>query len=393
MKKILLVDDDALVLELYRKKLVQAGFEVQTAQDGLLAIKALSAAVPDLMVLDLMMPRLSGEDVLRFLNSNPALAALPVVLLTNLFMSEQARAAPFKISRAITKGDSTPAKLLEIVSQLLGVDAAAPPPAAAPVVPAAAPAAATDTWLITDEAREHFFKVAPTRFLDLHTVAQQFAMDPAAASQSGNLAEFYRQTHRLAGTASLGRCHNVALMGGALEALLFELAEKPQFINPSSTRTVTASVDFLGVLIQDARNARRPEVLTREVLVVDDDPLANRIALSALTRANLSGQATENPLAALDLLAQKRFDLLLLDVEMPKMSGFELCRRLRLLPGYEKTPVIYVTAHSDFESRSRSILSGGNDLIAKPIFPIELAVKAVTHLIRSRQPAPAGKVA
>jgi CheY-like chemotaxis protein len=346
------------------------------------------------MVLDLMMPRLSGEDVLRFLNSNPALAALPVVLLTNLFMSEQARAAaPFKISRAITKGESTPAKLLEIVSQILGVDAAATPPSAAPVAPAAAPATTMDTSLVTDEAREHFFKVAPTRFSDLRDVAKEFAADPAAASQSGNLAEFYRQTHRLAGAASLARCHNVALMGGALEALLFELAEKPQFITPSSTRTVTASVDFLGVLIQDARNARRPEALTREVLVVDDDPLANRIALSALTRANLSGQAVENPLAALDLLAQKRFDLLLLDVEMPKMSGFELCRRLRLLPGYEKTPVIYVTAHSDFESRSRSILSGGNDLIAKPILPIELAVKAVTHLIRSRQPVPPMKLA
>jgi len=146
-------------------------------------------------------------------------------------------------------------------------------------------------------------------------------------------------------------------------------------------------------LIEDARSARRPEALTREVLVVDDDPLANRIALSALSRANLNGRATENPLTALELLAQKHFDLILLDVEMPVLSGFEVCRKLRLLTGYEKTPVIYVTAHSDFESRSRSIISGGNDLIAKPIFPIELAVKAVTHLIRSRQPAPAVKVA
>jgi CheY-like chemotaxis protein len=82
-------------------------------------------------------------------------------------------------------------------------------------------------------------------------------------------------------------------------------------------------------------------------------------------------------------LARKHFDLVLLDIEMPQMTGFEVCRKLRMLPGYEKTPVIYVTAHSDFESRSRSIISGGNDLIAKPIFPIELAVKAVAHLIGS----------
>lgn len=391
MKKILLVDDDTLVLELYRKKLAQAGFEVETAPDGLLAIKSLTVAPPHLVVLDLMMPRLSGEDVLKFMASKPALAAVPVVVLTNSFISEQARAAaPFKVSRAVTKGESTPAKMVEIASQLLGVTVAAPAPVA---TPPAAPSSVPDTSLVNDEARENFLQTAAGSFTDLRNVSEEFAMDPAAASRSGNLTEFYRLAHHLAGAASLARCTNVALMGGALEALLHELGEKPQFINPSTARTVAASVDFLGVLIEDARNARRPEALSREVLVVDDDPLANRIALSALSRASLNGQAVESPVAALELLTQKKFDLVLLDVEMPTMSGFDLCRKLRLLPGYEKTPVIYVTAHSDFDSRSRSIISGGNDLIAKPIFPIELAVKAVTHLIRSRQPAPAAKPA
>jgi CheY-like chemotaxis protein len=86
----------------------------------------------------------------------------------------------------------------------------------------------------------------------------------------------------------------------------------------------------------------------------------------------------------LELLAQHPFDLVLLDVEMPQMTGFEVCRNLRQLPGYETTPVIYVTSHGDFESRAKSILVGANDLIAKPIFPVELAVKAVGHLIRSK---------
>jgi len=69
---------------------------------------------------------------------------------------------------------------------------------------------------------------------------------------------------------------------------------------------------------------------------------------------------------------------------MPGMDGFELCKRLRLLPGYAQTPVIYVTSHSDFENRTKSVLTGGNDLISKPVFPIELAVKAVTHLLKIR---------
>jgi len=68
------------------------------------------------------------------------------------------------------------------------------------------------------------------------------------------------------------------------------------------------------------------------------------------------------------------------------MDGIELCKRLRALPGYEKIPVIYVTLHSDFETRARTVLSGGNDLIAKPILPAELAVKVVMHLLKKHHP-------
>lgn len=388
MKRILLVDDDTLVLELYRRHLVAAGLQVETATDGLLAVKSLTAAPPDLVVLDLMMPRFSGEDVLKFMASKPALIGIPVVVLTNSFMSEHARlAAPLKAGRTVTKSESTPAKMLEIISQLLEVTLTRPEATAVPGVSVPASTAA-DTSFDNNEAREHFLKMAPECFTDLRTVSGEFAADPAAANRSGNLAAFYKQAHHLAGAAGVARLGHIALMGGALEALLFELGDKPQFINPSTARTVTSSVEFLGALIEDFQSHRRSEPLSREVLAVDDDPLANRIALSALGRANLNAQAVENPMVALELMAQKQFDLILLDVEMPELSGFELCRRIRLLPGYEKTPVIFVTAHSDFESRSRSILSGGNDLIAKPIFPIELAVKAVTHLIRSRRPAP-----
>jgi CheY-like chemotaxis protein len=87
---------------------------------------------------------------------------------------------------------------------------------------------------------------------------------------------------------------------------------------------------------------------------------------------------------ALKWLTETRFDLVLLDIELPGMDGFELCWRLRLLPGYEKTPVIYVTSHNDFENRAPRVLGSGNDLIAKPVFPLELAVKAVALILRGQ---------
>ena len=69
---------------------------------------------------------------------------------------------------------------------------------------------------------------------------------------------------------------------------------------------------------------------------------------------------------------------------MPGMDGIELCKRTRRLPGYENTPIIYVTLHSDFETRAKSALSGADDLIAKPILATELAAKAVMHLLKSQ---------
>lgn len=388
MKQILLVDDDPLVLKLYAKKLEPAGFAVRTASDGVLAVKALTESPPDLVILDVMMPRLSGEDVLKFMASKPALCKVAVVVLTNSFMADQARLlAPFRSSRTLTKGESTPARMLELVCQILDVTLLAPV-ATDDVAPVAPPAGGHDTAMVNREARELFFANATKDYAQLRSTCADFALDPVAAARTDVLADFYQQAHHLAGAAGLARLSNIALLGGALEALLFELAEKPQFLNPSTARTVTTTVDFLGEVIEDARAGRRPEVLSREVLVVDDDPLSNHIALAGLDRASLRGQTVESSVAALELLGQKQFDLVLLDIEMPRLSGFELCRKLRAIPGYELTPVIYVTAHSDFDSRSRGILAGGNDLIAKPIFPIELAVKAVTHLIRSRRPAP-----
>jgi DNA-binding response OmpR family regulator len=66
------------------------------------------------------------------------------------------------------------------------------------------------------------------------------------------------------------------------------------------------------------------------------------------------------------------------------MSGFELCAKLRQLPQHKKTPVIFVTSLSDFDSRTHSTMAGGNDFISKPFLFIELTVKALTYVMRRR---------
>ena len=173
-------------------------------------------------------------------------------------------------------------------------------------------------------------------------------------------------------------------MSSALEALLKELYEKPKNINASTLRTVAHTVDFVATLSQHPQGLTAASPSTPNILVVDDEVISRRAVVSALEKADLKCVSLADPQQALKTLEETSFDLIILDVEMPGMSGFDLCSKLRNLPKHVQTPVVFVTGLNDFESRARSTLSGGSDLIAKPFLLMELAVKALTLVMKGQ---------
>lgn len=82
MAHIILADDDELLCDLVRFKLVAAGHHVQIVTDGQKALEAISEAKPDLLILDSMMPVLSGPQLLARLKASPATSTIPVIMLT-----------------------------------------------------------------------------------------------------------------------------------------------------------------------------------------------------------------------------------------------------------------------------------------------------------------------
>jgi two-component system phosphate regulon response regulator PhoB len=80
--RILVVDDEPDLLELVRFNLSQAGFQVETATSGRAALDQLKTSLPDLLVLDLMLPDISGNDICRQVRNDPAMGELPIVMLT-----------------------------------------------------------------------------------------------------------------------------------------------------------------------------------------------------------------------------------------------------------------------------------------------------------------------
>jgi CheY-like chemotaxis protein len=230
-------------------------------------------------------------------------------------------------------------------------------------------------------ARAEFLASVPVTCQALGDLLKAF-LNATETQRSMRGRDLYRKVHFITAMAGLADCPAIGQMCSAFEALLFELMARPVLGTPSVIATVKTALDFLGELLQQAEELACRMPSREEVLVVDDDRLTNRLVVSALREAHLQASSTDQPATALQWAERRKFHLFLLDIEMPGMDGFELCKRLRAMPQYETTPVIYVTNHSDFESRSRSVLSGGNDLIAKPVLPMELAVKAVMHLLK-----------
>ncbi|MBU1074737.1 response regulator [Patescibacteria group bacterium] len=83
-KKIVLVEDDSFLAGMYVSKLNLEDFEVKLAENGEDGLKLATAEIPDLILLDILLPRMDGFEVLKKLKQNPSTADIPVILLTNL---------------------------------------------------------------------------------------------------------------------------------------------------------------------------------------------------------------------------------------------------------------------------------------------------------------------
>src|ERR1017187_6471826 len=115
-RTILFVEDDAVVLTTYRNLLQREGFRIETAQDGLEALKALSQTTPDLVVLDLMLPKFDGADVLKFIRADPRLKIVPIILFSNAQIADFAEDA---LTRQLRKTDCTPSILIQTIQEML----------------------------------------------------------------------------------------------------------------------------------------------------------------------------------------------------------------------------------------------------------------------------------
>jgi class 3 adenylate cyclase len=120
------------------------------------------------------------------------------------------------------------------------------------------------------------------------------------------------------------------------------------------------------------------------VLVVDDDPVTRLMLTGSLERNGHQVTTAEDGSQALELVRAGEFDVILLDVVMPHMNGYQVLEQLKADPDLRHTPVVMVTSVDDIESAVRCIELGADDYLSKPIDPVLLGARINAGLTKKR---------
>lgn len=115
--------------------------------------------------------------------------------------------------------------------------------------------------------------------------------------------------------------------------------------------------------------------MSARILVTDDNPLNVKLLSAKLAREYYTVITAENGVQALEKALTEKPDLILLDVMMPEMDGFEACRQIKANPATQGIPVVMVTALSDVQDRVRGLDAGADDFLTKPINDIALMAR------------------
>lgn len=382
-KTVMILDDDQYFIQIFRETFQGHGFKVESARNPDQVLERLRKDRVDVLFLDLCLPGINGVELLRNIRAEFDDQSLPIIAFSNIFLGSLARAASeIGATRCLTKTDSSSDQLLSVVRELLASGSKTIGETFAEERNAGGRIRVQAELEFQEELSSAFSIHGPETLLALRVSCQAFAGAKQEESRQAELAEMHRQCRSLSGSSGPLGFRKITQMAHALEALFIEARAKPEKITPSVTRTILQGIDTLASLFDQTRSPQAEGSAPPSILVVDDESISREAVCSALRKAHLDTISLDDSFAAESLLQKEQFDLVFLDVEMPGQNGLDLCANLRKMETNRATPVVFVTAHSDFASWAKTSLSGGNDFIAKPFLPVELVVKAFSWLAK-----------
>ncbi len=349
-RTIVVIDDDVEMLRVVEGLLRQAGHGVVTCDDPIDAAEVVARVQPDLILCDIVMPKCDGYEVLRALQSDPRTAALPVVFLTGRSeFTERVRAFRHGAVDYVAKPFTREVLVRRVEKLLEGLDKRAGA--------TAAQGAEATTALIGDLRREARSGVLTVREKD------------------GERRLVVRAGEFVEGAPS----------GGESSASGAEFRE----LDPTCEAIVSSEPAWLGGEAKDVPDFHSLPQALRSVLIVEDDAQLRDFLAKVLSQQGLEVLQAKDGEEALGLIFQERPWLIITDTVMPRLDGFELCRRVRAHSLVGRTPVVFLSGWDDYASRYRALELGADEYISKTSPLRELLMRL--HLILARYAALGGQ--
>lgn len=138
----------------------------------------------------------------------------------------------------------------------------------------------------------------------------------------------------------------------------------------------------MGLVLDKTNGAATSSTMTEQILIVDDDPHIRDVMRIALHGAGFATREAANGQSALTELGRAQIDLVVLDIGMPQMDGFECCKLIR---ASSQVPVLFLTAQDDEVDRVLGFQLGADDFVPKPFSPRELVLRIKAILSRGKR--------
>ena len=409
--RILIVEDDRAAAHLFQNTLASPGREILVASTAAAAVEALYSQPVSLIVLDLVLPDADGRGLLASLRGEAETANVPVVVVT-------VRSGPAIRDECLGLGAAAffekpiePETLEAAVSELLGRPVETEvSPRIDPLTGLANRAGIREAY---DAARASMPPSLRRLCLALIDIDRFRAVNESCGKEIGDQVIHDVAMHvaaKLHADHVLGRWRGdrfVAVMPGAdireaaemLQAALLEVT-KPRFASEqggifgvtfsagvadvADAASIDEAIIVANAQLYLAKTSGRARVVTAEagvaaptkkVLLADDDEVVARIVVTRLAQDGLEVLHSTDGVAALEVAGAERIGLFILDVNMPRMDGFELLGRLREDPRYARVPIVMLTSLGEKEDLARAFQLGADDYIVKPVSVDELVTR------------------
>jgi len=390
---LLFLEEDRELQSLVSTYLRERGYQVVLARTVQEACNVLASSRVDAAIVDGLLPEMEGTRSVQVLRQ--VAPELPILFASDSWMDTQSHdrlTRQLKVNRVLHK-PYTPQELFVWVEQLL-TRPAGPVPEALAVSPAA-----------SDDVADPLAALSAEYGARLGEKVRELtaAVEQAREGRTGALENACALAHKLHGTAGAYGFGQVSTAAGrleeglgsakqglmdwtALQAALQEVAlvaSRATAVQGKGAPGLASRAMVPGVWGKTEEGVALQEEPSR-ILVVDDDPDAVRALSVALSSSQVEVVGVSDPYRLMEELAEHRPDLLLLDVEMPGPSGFDLCRLVRSKPEWQALPILFITAHTGVEFRVTAFQAGADDYLAKPVMREELRARVHSRLERAR---------